>query len=208
MNSQISPEKKTLLHVGPSFFRIENTTAGFNDGAWTELRYDIDESVKPDVIGTMIDMSALANESVDAVYSAHNLEHLYPHEVAIALSEFLRVLKPDGFVVLTCPDLKSIAQLVAQDKLDEPAYLSPAGPISPIDMLYGLRSSIAKGNHYMAHRCGFTGKTLMSAFLNAGFKKVIATHRDAPAFDLWIVGTKHAPADEQLSALAAAHFPK
>jgi SAM-dependent methyltransferase len=208
MNNPLAIEKKTLLHVGPSFFRIENTTAGFNDGSWTELRYDIDESVKPDVIGTMTDMSALANDSVDAVYSAHNLEHLYPHEVAIALSEFLRVLKPDGFVVLTCPDLKSIAQLVAQDKLDEPAYISPAGPISPIDMLYGLRSSIAKGNHYMAHRCGFTGKTLMSAFLSAGFKKVIAAHREAPAFDLWIVGTKHAPDDAVLSTLAAAHFPK
>jgi SAM-dependent methyltransferase len=207
MNTTATLKKKTLLHVGPSFFRIENTTAGFNDGTWTELRYDIDESVSPDVIGTMTDMSALASESVDAVYSAHNLEHLYPHEVAIALSEFLRVLKPAGFVVLTCPDLKSIAKLVAEDKLDEPAYISPAGPISPIDMLYGLRSSIARGNHYMAHRCGFTGKTLMAAFLSAGFNKVIATHRDAPIFDLWIVGTKNAALDSDLAAMAAAHFP-
>ncbi len=207
MNNTTATHKKTLLHVGPSFFRIENTTAGFNDGNWTELRYDIDGSVSPDVIGTMTDMSALAPESVDAVYSAHNLEHLYPHEVAIALGEFLRVLKPSGFVVLTCPDLKSIAKLVAEDKLDEPAYISPAGPISPIDMLYGLRSSIARGNHYMAHRCGFTGKTLMNSFLNAGFQKVIATHRDAPMFDLWIVGTKNALEDTALSALAKVHFP-
>jgi predicted SAM-dependent methyltransferase len=40
-------------------------------------------------------MSALATGSVDAVVSSHNMEHLYPHEVPLALAEFVRVLKPD-----------------------------------------------------------------------------------------------------------------
>jgi SAM-dependent methyltransferase len=199
--------KKTLLHVGPSICTIRNTTAGFNDGQWIELRYDIDPSVQPDVIGSMTDMSAVPSNSVDAIFSSHNIEHLYPHEVSITLAEFLRVLKPDGFVVLTCPDLQSVAKLIAEDKLDEAAYQSPAGPIAPLDILYGHRAAMARGNLYMAHRCGFTGKTLIQAFLNADFKRAIATHRESPCFDLWIVATKEMTSDKAMLAYSKAHFP-
>ena len=55
----------------------------------------------------MTNISSVSSESLDAVFSSHNIENLYPHEVPVALSEFLRVLKPDGFVVITCPDLQS-----------------------------------------------------------------------------------------------------
>jgi predicted SAM-dependent methyltransferase len=83
------------------------------------VRLDIDGSVEPDVLGTMTDMPAMADASVDAIFSSHNIEHLYPHEVPIALGEFLRVLKPDGFAIITCPDLQSVCALVAKGKLLE-----------------------------------------------------------------------------------------
>jgi predicted SAM-dependent methyltransferase len=119
------------------------TTREFNTPEWQETRFDIDKSVNPDVIGMMTDMSEIETGSIDAIYSSHNIEHLYPHEVGIALTEFHRVLADDGFVMLTCPDLQSVCKLVAEDKLLEPAYTSPAGPIAPIDMLYGFRPSMA-----------------------------------------------------------------
>jgi predicted SAM-dependent methyltransferase len=155
---------KIFLHVGCGPKRKDRTTAGFAD--WNELRFDIDESVQPDLVGTMTDMSSVSTESVDAVFSSHNIEHLYPHDVPVALTEFLRVLKPDGFAVITCPDLQAVCALVAEDKLTEPAYTSPAGPIAPLDILYGHRPPMARGNLYMAHRCGFTEKVL-SATLQA-----------------------------------------
>ncbi len=62
--------------------------------------------MEPDVLGTMTNMSAVATGSVDAVVSSHNIEHLYPHEVPLALAEFVRVLKPDGRVLITCPDMQ------------------------------------------------------------------------------------------------------
>ena len=161
---------KTFLHVGCGPKRKEQTTAGFAE--WTELRFDIDESVQPDLVGTMTDMSSVLSESVDAVFSSHNIEHLYPHEVPVALSEFLRVLKPDGFAVITCPDLQAVCTLVAEDKLTEPAYTSPAGPITPLDILYGHRPPMARGNLYMAHRCGFTEKVLLGTLQTSGFKRV------------------------------------
>ena len=92
-------------------------------------------------------MSAVDDEYCDAVFSSHNIEHLYPHDVPVALGEFLRILKPQGIAVITCPDLQSVCELVAQDKLTDTAYQSPAGPIAPIDILYGYRRSMAQGNY-------------------------------------------------------------
>ncbi len=196
----------TLLHVGCGPKRKDRTTPGFNQPQWRELRLDIDVSVKPDVVGTMTDMRAVADASVDAVFSSHNIEHLYPHEVPVALAEFKRVLRDDGFVVITCPDLQSVCALVAQDRLNDPAYQSPAGPIAPLDILYGHRPAMAQGNLYMAHRCGFTRKVLVQTLQQAEFAGVAARARPG-AFELWALATK-APMEEQaLRVLAAAHFP-
>ena len=196
----------TFLHVGCGQKRKDRTTRGFNTEQWRELRFDIDESVMPDLVGTMTDIASVESESVDAIFSSHNIEHLYPHEVPVALTEFLRVLKPNGFAVITCPDLQAVCALVAQDKLTEPAYTSPAGPIAPLDILYGLRSSMQKGNLYMAHRCGFTQKVLTGTLQSSGFKRVASIKRAAPYFDLWALATKADLNEEELLSLAKNHF--
>ena len=197
---------KTFLHVGCGPKHKDRTTRGFNTNHWKELRFDIDESVQPDLVGTMTDMSSVASGSVDAVFSSHNIEHLYPHDVPVALAEFLRVLKPDGFAVITCPDLQSVCALIAEDKLTEPAYTSPAGPIAPLDILYGHRPAMARGNLYMAHRCGFTQKVLTGTLQAAGFATVAAKRRGHPYFDLWALGTASALPEPELRELALAHF--
>jgi predicted SAM-dependent methyltransferase len=197
---------KSFLHVGCGPKRKDRTTKGFNSPNWHEIRLDIDASVRPDVIGTMTDMSDVASASVDAIYSSHNIEHLYPHEVPLAFAEFLRVLKPDGFFLVTCPDLQSVCQLVAEDRLTEAAYSSPAGPIAPIDILYGLRTAMAHGNLYMAHRCGFTQKVLTGTLQAAGFAAVVAKRRGHPYYDLWAMGTATAMPESELRELALAHF--
>ena len=197
---------KTFLHVGCGPIHKENTTTGFSSDNWHELRFDIDANVNPDYIGTMTDMSAIEDNFVDAIYSSHNIEHLYAHEVAQALSEFKRVLNEDGFLVLTCPDLQEVAKLIAEDKLTEPAYTSPAGPIAPLDILYGFRPSIAQGNTYMAHRCGFTETVLRGTLVANGFASV-ATMRRPGAYDLWAVASISALSEERLRDIAQSHFP-
>jgi len=151
-------------------------------------------------------MSVVPDASVDAVYSSHNIEHLYPHEVPIALAEFLRVLKPTGFLLLTCPDLQSICRLVVEDKLDLPAYVSPAGPIAPHDVLYGYRPQLAAGNLFMAHRTGFTLKTLIDTMRAAGFRSMAGQQRE-DIFALWVMATKSPTPEEELGNLAKEHFP-
>ena len=207
INTILVMNMKTFLHVGCGPKHKNQTTRDFNSADWQELRLDIDPSVAPDIVGTMTDMSGVADASADAVFSSHNIEHLYPHEVPVALAEFKRVLKPDGFVVITCPDLQSVCALIAEDKLTEPAYTSPAGPIAPLDILYGHRPPMARGNLYMAHRCGFTQKVLTGTLQASGFATVAAKRRGHPYYDLWALGTASALPETELRELAQAHFP-
>ena len=197
----------TFLHVGAGGKTKAQTTPEFATPSWRELRLDIDSSVRPDIVGSMLNMAEVPSGEIDAVYSSHNLEHVYPHEVPQALAEFLRVLTDDGYVVLTCPDLKSVCIEVGRAGLDVALYESPAGPISALDIIYGHRASLRAGNLYMAHKSGFTEETLTQAFLSAGFVKVATAARSAPFYDLWIVATKSQVTDDALRRTAGLHFP-
>lgn len=178
---------RVVLHVGCGPYSPEKLHRHFRGPGWRELRLDIDPAVGPDIVGSITDLAAIATASVDAVWSSHNVEHLHAHEVPRALGEFLRVLRPGGFALITLPDLQRVAELVAADRLEDPAYLSPAGPIAPLDTLYGHRASIARGNLFMAHHTGFTATTLDGALRRAGFGTV-RTQR--LGFDLWAYAEK------------------
>jgi hypothetical protein len=107
-----------------------------------------------------------------------------------ALAEFIRVLKPRGFLLLTLPDLRQAAQLVVEDRLEDQAYTSLSGPITPLDMIFGHTASLARGNPFMAHRTGFTARTLQKLLVEAGFVEI--TLRQGASFDLWATGSKPA----------------
>ena len=163
---------KTVLHVGCGPRTAGGLHERFKTPDWQELRLDINPDVDPDVVASLTDMSAVECDSVDAVYSAHNLEHLYAHEVPIALAEFRRVLKPGGRAVVTMPDLQQVAHYIVADKLDDEAYVSPAGPITPLDCVFGYGRAIAEGNAFMAHKTGFTPTSLNRRLTEAGLVDV------------------------------------
>ena len=171
-----------------------------------EIRFDIDKNVNPDIVGTLTDMKLVETGSVDAVYSAYNIDHIYSHQVPIALREFYRVLKEDGIVVITCPDLQSVCEIIAQDKLLEPLYESPIGPISPIDVLYGSRKQVAGGNEYMAKKGGFTYSALNGSLYEAGFKVRVGGRRPE-TWELWIVGFKQKKPEEEIRKIAMPFIP-
>jgi hypothetical protein len=190
MNAVLSPQednRRRLLHVGCGMSPRDKLPAIFQSPEWREIRMDIDERVKPDVVGSITDMQAITDASVDAIWSSHNLEHVNSFEVPKVLAEFLRVLKADGFVLLTLPDLRAVARHIVNDQLMEPLYVSASGPITPLDILFGHQASMEAGNGFMAHRTGFTARSLGQALIDAGFAEVRV--HEGSRWDLWAVAT-------------------
>ncbi len=183
---QTIPASRVVLNAGSGVSDAQRLQRLFGDDGWREIRLDIDPRVHPDIIGSVTELDRLcAPASLDAVWSSHNLEHLYEHEIPDALSGFHRALKPDGFVLVTCPDLEAVAAALVAHGPDHVAYTAPAGPIRVHDMLFGHGPSIATGFSAMAHRSGFTQASLGQAALAAGFGEVRVGR--GSHFDLWAV---------------------
>ena len=139
-----------------------------------ETRLDIDPGVSPDIVAPLTALGDIG--PFDIVYCSHTLEHLPPHEIRIALREFHRVLRPQGFIVLVVPNLKDI-------KPDNTVYYqSAAGPVTGLDMYYGM-DRLVEHNPWMAHKYGFVPETLQAFVENAGFT-VKAT--DTSSYNLYV----------------------
>ena len=195
---------KTFLHVGCGP-QNKSSCLGFNNDNWKEIRFDIDKNVNPHIVGTLTDMKLVATGSVDAVYSSHNIEHIFPHEVPIALREFYRVLKEDGIVVITCPDLQSAGEALTQDKLFETLYEGYDGPVTAFDVLFGHRETTVDGNIFMIHKGGFTYSLLDRAFYEAGFKVRVGGR--SGVCSLYLVAFKQKKSEEEVKKIAIPFIP-
>ena len=185
-NARHTKSLKRVLNAGSGSYAARKLHPFFTPDVWQEIRIDIDPRVKPDMVSSITDMrSSIAPQSFDAIWSSHTLEHLYAHEVPLALAEFKRILKPDGLALITSPDLETVASLMLNHGLNCVAYTSPAGPITPLDMIFGHSASIARGDLYMAHKTGFTCASLGQHFIDADFPVVIVKREGV---DLWGLG--------------------
>lgn len=156
----------------------------FDPSAWKEVRIDIDDRNAPDIVGSISDMRGIVEDgSFDAVWCSHCIEHLHDHEVLPALREFRRILTNTGFAIVSCPNLDAIARLLVSEDIESVAYLSPAGPIRLLDMIFGHSPSIASGHLHMAHKTGFTVDRLGRLAVNAGFAETRV--HEGENYDLW-----------------------
>lgn len=129
-----------------------------------ETRLDIDPQWNPHILASILDMGDIG--SYDYIYTSHTLEHVYPHEVPIALGEFRRVLRDGGAAMIFVPDLEGI--LPNNDVL----YESHGGTVCGLDLFYGHSRLIQDVSVYMAHHTGFVKETLAEALIGAGFRNV------------------------------------
>lgn len=199
--ADVPPDRRPLLlHVGCGARNEARLPACLRGAHYREIRFDIDPDTAPDIVGSIADLHALGDASIDAIYSSHNLEHLDAHAVPRALAEFKRVLRPDGFALITLPDLRAVARQIVADRLLEPLYASAAGPITPLDIVFGHQAALAAGRVHMAHRTGFTATTLGQALLRAGFAEVRV--HEGRAWDLWALACMPATPCTVLDRLA------
>jgi len=194
--------ERVLLNVGCGPLDGGRTPRHFN--AWRKLRIDVDPAVKPDIVADLTDLSQVADASIDAVWAAHCIEHLYAHQVRIALSEFRRVLRVDGFVCVIVPDLQTVASYLVSDRLHETLYQSSAGPVTAHDMFFGFGPAIAAGRPSMGHHCGFTPGMLQRCFGGQRFGEVLLRRRTAQLELAALARVTPATDDADRAALMAA----
>lgn len=187
MPDAVATAEKVVLHVGCGAWRPDALHPDYQKPGWREIRLDINPDALPDVIASMTDMSGVESASVDAVWTSHSLEHLYAHEVPMALKEFHRVLRHGGHVFMRLPDLQMAAELILQIGLLGTAYESPSGAITPLDMLYGHSASVAAGEKEMQHKSGFTKESIVELLGAAGFRNAAALRN---GFDVWARGER------------------
>ncbi|QJR16209.1 class I SAM-dependent methyltransferase [Usitatibacter palustris] len=138
------------------------------------LLLDIDPRGSPDVVCDARELATLGVGQFDAVYCSHNLEHYYRHDVRRVLAGFLHVLKDGGFADIRVPDILDVMRATVERGLDidDVLYVSTAGPIMVLDVLYGFHAEIEQsGQDFFAHKTGFSQKSLLTAVRNAGFSR-------------------------------------
>jgi protein O-GlcNAc transferase len=145
------------------------------DQGWCVVRLDIDPRTQPDIVGDMCKLGDVGE--FDAIACNNSLEHLYPHDVAKALHEFYRVLKPGGHLIIQVPDL--------QDAKPTEDIIPEIG-MSGLHLMYGDPALLEEFPH-MAHHSGFIVDTLKRVLEDAGFSAMV---KRVPCYQLMGVGTK------------------
>ena len=168
---------------------------------WQQCYLDIDTRWNPDILCDARELTTQQASSFDAIFCSHNLEHYYVHDVAKVLAGFLHVLVPEGFAEIKVPDMRMVMQAMLERKLDidEPLYMSPAGPISTLDVIYGFGAEIERtGNDFLptkqdSHRHPCNASSMRQAFHSCSWPRVPLRSRH------WRFGKRRQPSSDKCS---------
>jgi SAM-dependent methyltransferase len=119
---------------------------------------------KADLVTHPGDLSKFADNSVDEIVSIHYIQYFYYWEAEKILKEWLRVLKPQGELIIESPNLLTACQMV----MKEPFRAAGPGPESQMSMwcFYG---NPAEENPQMCNRWLYTPQTLIQLLGGIGY---------------------------------------
>ncbi|MCH2038086.1 MAG: hypothetical protein MK137_05800, partial [Rickettsiales bacterium] len=83
-----------------------------------------------------------------------------------------RILKPQGTITVSVPNLATVSDIIAGGKLEGELYKVQDNSITPIDLVFGNRKFIAAGNKQLASHTGYSPTTLGNKFVAAGFGRI------------------------------------
>lgn len=130
---------------------------------WTNIDgAEIAGQKKPDMVLDLSKPLPFDDRSINEIMAIHLFEHFYPQDALGILSDWYRVLRPMGRLVLEMPDIyKSAKNLIAD--IESGKQPSDKWAIWPI---YGDNPN---KSHYDDHKAGWTFKTLEPVLKKAGF---------------------------------------
>lgn len=124
---------------------------------------DVYERPEVDFVANASDLSQFADESIDVIYASHVLEHFYyglGYDLSLTLLEWYRVLKTGGQLMISVPDLRTLAWLYSRPNLDVQTR------IHIMRMIFGGQT-----NEYDIHKVGFDFDILWMYLSDVGFSK-------------------------------------
>jgi len=124
------------------------------------IRLDIRKETNPDIIRDVRKGLSLKSKSVDMVYCSHFLEHFKKTEILEILKEIHRVIKTQGSLYVTVPNVAWAAMQISKGIYDD--YVNK--------VLYG-----AGDYKFNTHQTGFTPNILKKILLESGFFKFSTT---------------------------------
>lgn len=172
---------KILLNLGAGVAPLSDhvwLVERFPADEWSEIRVDADPSAVYDVAADIRDLP-FEDGYADGVICWGVLEHVDECSVSRVLSEMNRVLKMGGVAKFMVPDLEQVAQAILEGRLVQRISDTPAGAIRPLDVLYGLASSL-KAHPLMGHHTGFTPSTFGAWLSQHGFDGALYTDEKWP----------------------------
>jgi len=123
---------------------------------------DVEPRPEVDFVCNAANLEQFADDSVEAIYASHVLEHFYyniDNELLNTLKEWQRVLKPGGQLLISVPDLRTLCWL----------YLNPSATL--MDRLKIMRMMFGgQVNEYDVHKVGLDFDTLGMYVEAAGFQ--------------------------------------
>jgi len=72
------------------------------------INVDIREEVEPDLVDDILTLKSVEDSSADLIYACHVLEHFSFNEARDALFRWHKILKPDGILRLSVPDMDAV----------------------------------------------------------------------------------------------------
>ncbi|MBY0354347.1 MAG: class I SAM-dependent methyltransferase [Rickettsiales bacterium] len=180
--------RKVVLHLGWMSAHTGKLAQQFPETQWREVRYDCDQRVQPDILGRLDRLDAIPEGFADVVYAPQLLQRFPLPAISGMLKEMLRVLKDEGRMALSVPNAQIAAVYVANNQPFQPLYETKVGPISAMDLLYGLRGGVAQGEVHFQHRSGFTYEQLGVLMRDCGFTNISVTRK---GYEINAIGFKY-----------------
>jgi len=181
-------DPRTVLNAGAGSKQIKMPA---HYRGWNQVYLDINPDSEADIIADLRAMPQVADDTYDAVFLSHVLEHFHPWEGQAVLAELTRVLKLGGFLEVRVPHARAVMEEILDGHaMDEPLYHADIGPVTPHDILYGHASTVRDGNAFMMHKVSFTPDLLGAELRAAGLKIELLCPTGGLKYELCAIGRK------------------
>lgn len=131
-----------------------------------DIQYATTANRRPDILADLRE-TTLPDNYVDYAQAIHVFEHFYFWEVDDVLREWKRILKPGGLLVLELPDLLKCCQNIIRG-----GGLKVWGKTPEMYGIWALYGYPGEKDPHMAHKWGWTPRTLKALLKKHGFIKI------------------------------------